>query len=854
MASELHYAFDTFQLVPQRRLLLRHGQPVKLGSRACDLLVALVEGRDGVVSKQALLVRVWPGLVVEEANIAVQVLTLRTVLGRAAIATVPGRGYRFTLPVVEHGQAPESPGVDPDGQPAPSLPTAAERRTNLPERSDALFGRDDDSQMLIELLETRSLVTVLGTGGVGKTRLALQVALALLPRFADGVWWFELASLSESARVAETVARVLRTEPGPQRDAATAVAATLRSAQALLVLDNAEHVLEGVHALATALLEHAPRVKLLLTSQAALRMPGEQLMRLGPLSLPADDSLDALRHSGAVALFEARARALKGQFGFDDSSTAGVADICRRLDGIPLAIELAVARLPLLGLEGLRLRLHERFSLLTQHARATLPRHQTLRATLDWSHGLLTADEQCLLRRLGVFAGGFTLESAQQVAADAQHDGWTVLETLGALVDKSLVQAEGQPIPRYRLLETTQLYALEKLNQSGEAATIREQHARSLARMLHVAQDDQRLWRTPPAPTAVLLAEVDNARAALDWATTHGDDSLAIELAAGSSHVFLSASLNAEYLTRVLPLRARLPADAPAALAGLFWARIALASSRNGHPAGLEAGHRAAQIYRSLGDVGRLYDALTWTIAIGSRLGQVQALQALVQEAASIERPEWPPALRSSFQWARHRWLQLQGRSAEALLCAQAQADLLALDGNWRMHVAWGANVADCELSLGRLERAEALATRAVQALDALGIDENIVGHVLDALMVALTLQGRDREAVQIGRRARRLLEREGDDLRLLDTLALNATTSGRWRDAAQLAGHVDAAMAGTGEARWPAAAQRRALLECRLDARLTPTLKQHCLAAGSALTRDAAFALAFVEVTREEA
>jgi predicted ATPase/DNA-binding winged helix-turn-helix (wHTH) protein len=841
MTSQRSYAFDTFQLFPDRRLLLAQGQPVKLGGRALDLLVALVQGRHAVVSKQQLLDQVWPGLVVEEANIAVQVLALRTILGHAAIATVPGRGYRFALPTVEAGHPLAATPVT-----APMPSATPTRRTNLPERADALFGRDRDLQTLTGLLQRRPLVTLLGTGGVGKTRLAQRVALDLLPYFAEGVWWIELAALSDPALVAATVARVLRTEPGPHRDAATAVATTLRDGQSLLVFDNAEHVIDGVQALVAHLLEHAPQAKLLVTSQSAMRMPGEQIMRLGPLSLPADDSLAGVGRSGAVALFAARAQALDAEFRITDANCPAVADICRRLDGIPLAIELAVARLPLLGLDGLRTRLNDRFRVLTRHARAALPRHRTLLAALDWSHGLLEAHEQRVLRRLGVFAGGFTLEAAQQVAGDDPLDAWAVLETLGALVDKSLVLAEGQEVPRYQLLETTRLYALEQLGAAGEAALTRERHARSLDAFLRVERDDARFWRTPPAPPAVLVAEIDNARAALDWVTTHDDDALAVSLAAGASHVFLTASLNAEYLQRVLPLRDRARDDLPLAQTGLFWARIALACSRNAHPAGLDAALRAAQAYRSLGDPGRLYDALTWTIAIGSRLGQVDALKVLVDEAERLEQPHWPPALRSSFQWAKHRWLQMQGRSEDALACAEAQARLLALDDNWRVHVAWGANVADCELSLGRAAQAQARAAAALAALDALGIAENIVGHVMDSQMVALTLLRRDHEAVQIGRRARRLLEREGDELRLLDTLALNATTGERWLDAARIAGHVDAAMAHSGESRWPSVAERREVLERRLDAALPPLLKQQALAAGASLSREAAFALAF--------
>ncbi len=840
------HAFGEFRLVPDQRLLLWHDRPVKLGSRAFDLLSALVERRERVVSKQELLDLVWPHEDVGEANLAVHVMALRKVLGRTAIANVPGRGYRFTLPL-------EAATVARIGGAAAHGPSDHSR---LPKRPDELVGRAAEVRTLIELVERHTLVCVIGPGGVGKTRLAQHVAALLQESHESGerqerstaeTWWIELASLSDAAMVSASVAQVLRISHGPRRDATAAVTTVLRSSPALLVLDNGEHVVEGIVALADALRRHAPAARLLVTSQEPLHLPFEQVMRLEPLDLPIDDTLDGARRSGAVALFEARARALAPGFEVQAANCVAVVDICSRLDGIPLAIELAAARLPLLGLDGLRSRLGERLKVLASHARTRLPRHQTLRATLDWSHGLLDDAEQRLLRRLGVFVGGFTLAAAQHVGQDESLDEWGVLEKLGGLIDRSLVVSDGKPVPRLRLLETTRLYALERLSAAREQALLRERHARAMDRMLRVESDDHRLWRTPPAPVPALLVELDNVRAALDWAQVCNDDELAISLAAGASHVFLAASLNAEYLQRVLPLRARAGAQVPLAprTRGLFWARIALASSRNAHPAGLDAALHAAEVYRSLNEPGRLYDALTWALAIGSRHDRGLDAQPLMQEAERLEQPDWPPALRSSYQWAKHRWLQSQGRAEEALQCATAQAELLAQAGNWATHVATGANVADCELSLGRLARAEALARRSLETLDALGIDENIVGHVMDMLMIALTLQGRAPEALAVGRRALRLLQREGDELRLLDTLAHNATTLGRFVDAAQMAGHVEAALLATGEKRWPSAAARRQQLEQRLDAALTAAAKARHMVQGAALTREKVLELA---------
>ncbi len=844
MTSIDTYEFAPFRLLAGQRLLLRDGSPVKLGSRAFDLLVVLVRQRDRVVDKQELMDHVWPNEVVEEANLAVQVLALRKVLGRGAIATVFGRGYRFTQPV-------KGSTIRHDGAVSIRTAGAAPGRSgsvpsNLPDRPEELIGRDQELHALLGHIDQRGLVTLVGSGGVGKTRLAHRAALELLSRFVEGVWWVELAAVADPARVADSLARVLKIPSDPYRDAATASAAVLRAGPALVVLDNAEHLLDGVRALVTVLRARAPLTRLLITSQEPLRVPDETIMSVGPLSLPFDDSLDSARSSGAISLFEARARLVVPDFAVSEPNRAAVDDICRRLDGIPLAIELAAARLPVLTVDGLRSRLNERLQVLTTHPRAALPRHQTLRSTLEWSHSLLEPGEQRVYRRLGVFKGGFTLEFAQAVAQDEQLDAWAVLHHLGSLVDKSLVVAEGHTERRFRLLETARLYAIERLQAASEVAAVGERHARALDAMLTVVEDDHRAWRTPPMSADHLVAELDNARAALDWATAAPDDRLAIRLAGGCSFVFLAASLNAEYLQRVLPLRSRIPLCGDERAVGLFWARIALACSRNGQSAGLDAAMRAAEVYRSIDDRGRLYDVLTWAVAIGSRQAQVPPLLPLIEEAERLEQDDWPAAARSSFQWAKHRWLLLQGRTEEALRCAHGQAELLTIDGSWIRHVAWGANVADCELSLGRVAAAESLAATALQALDDAGIDENLVGHVIDALMVVRTLQGRESDAIALGRRARRLLDREGDDLRLLDTLALNATTAGRWAEAAQILGHVDAELAARSEWQWPPAAARRAVLLSRLEGSMDETSLRLHTAAGRALSRDRAFALAF--------
>ena len=517
MSSEPVYRFNHYRLLPAQRQLLEAERPVKLGSRAFDMLVVLVECRERTVDKHELMDRVWPRVVVEENNLQVHVVALRKLLGHAAISTVPGRGYRFTLPVQVEGEAEAAVAPAAAQQPPATL------SGRPPAQASPLLGRDDDLQALRHLLSEHRLVTVAGAGGIGKTRLAHGVASALCDAQDDGVWWVELAGLNDPALVPAAVASALGLATPGAGDATQAVLQALQGKTALLVLDNAEHLLEGVAAFVGTLGDRLGGLRLLVTSQEVLRTAGEQVFRPGPLALPAGDDLVAARASGAVALFVARARQANPRFELDDGNRAAVVDICRRLDGIPLAIELAAARVPLLGVDGLRARLDERFQVLTAGARAVMRRHQTLRAALEWSHALLDASEQVVFRRLGVFAGGFTLEAAQDVVEDERLDRWDVLEHLGALVDKSLVAAEGETLPRYRLLETTRLYALERLADAGETETLLHRHAQACVELAEAQDAVISAHGRGAAALALLDVERDNLLHALAWCQ-HGSD------------------------------------------------------------------------------------------------------------------------------------------------------------------------------------------------------------------------------------------------------------------------------------------------------------------------------------------
>ena len=377
------FEFGRFRILPQRREVLADGQRMELGGRAFDVLVVLIEAQGAVVSKAELISRVWPGRIVEDNNLHAQVKALRKAFSdRDLIRTIVGRGYQFmgeirARPAKPGERAERGAGSDISGSPRAS--------TNLPAPTSGLIGRDGEIREVISLMADHRLVTLTGTGGIGKTRLALEVARHLLPQFADGVWIAELASLSDPQLVPITVAAALGLElisgvASPER-----IAATLASKHIMLVLDNCEHVIVAAAGMVEALLRANPAVRVITTSREPLRAESECLYRVPPLAVPAEDTRmleEVLRH-GAVALFVARARASDPHFALDWQAAAAIATICRRLDGIPLALELAAARASTLGVNRLASRLDDRFSLLTEGRRTALRRHQTLRAALD---------------------------------------------------------------------------------------------------------------------------------------------------------------------------------------------------------------------------------------------------------------------------------------------------------------------------------------------------------------------------------------------------------------------------------------------------------------------------------------
>jgi predicted ATPase len=505
------YLFGSFELYPSERRLLSGGAQVALGARAFDLLLALVERPGELLSKESLLERVWRGLVVEENNLQVQVSSLRRVLGAGVIETVPGCGYRFNAQVTLSSR--------PAGRGA--------RRYELPLQLTSFIGREREMRDVESLLKASRLVTLTGSGGAGKTRLSLEIGARVVEDYADGVAFVELAPLSDPGLVPLAVATALGFTEKDGVSLAQTLVTQLKTRELLLIFDNCEHVVEASAQLAQVLLESCAGVRILATSREPLRITGETTFRVPSLALPdagTPSSPQALSQYPAIRLFIDRAQAARTSFRIDPSNADAIADICRRLDGIPLAIELAAARARTLPTHEIARHLDQRFALLTEGSRTALPRHRTLRALIEWSYDLLDTTEQTLLTRLAVFAGGFTLDAAEQVCIGGCVDRYEVLALLASLADKSLVQAdELDGATRYRFLEMVREYAIDRLRERGEEVRTRERH---LAYYVSLAEEGEPEFLNARQGEWLerFEAEHDNVRLALAWAAKEGSD------------------------------------------------------------------------------------------------------------------------------------------------------------------------------------------------------------------------------------------------------------------------------------------------------------------------------------------
>ncbi|MES2957624.1 MAG: winged helix-turn-helix domain-containing protein [Pseudomonadota bacterium] len=785
---DLH--FDRFVLRPGSRELLADGHALRLGARAFDLLLALARRPGEVLTRDELFECAWPGRVVVDDNLKVQVMALRKLLGNAAIVTVPRRGYRFGLAVVAKSDAAAS-------MSRPSRP------------GTGLIGRDEELSSVLDHLAPGCLLTIVGSGGMGKTRLALAAAEQAGARFTDGRCAVELASLADPALLPAAVAHALQLPSTGSLTSAASVASALQPLALLLVLDNCEHLRAEAALFAQAVLECAPQVALLATSQEPLGLREEHLLRLAglrwpePAALESGADLDALRALPAVVLFCARVAAADGRFVLDRDNAGAVAAICRQLEGMPLALELAAARVPLLGVGGVLARLDQHLRLLTKGAADAPARQQTLRGALQWSHALLDDTQKSAFRRLGVFADGFSFAGAVQVVgpigtvdvrqADADPE-WAVLDTLDVLVAKSLLQTQdvaGQR--RYRLLVTARAFALERLADSGESAATQRRHAQAVLALFNAAHDD--LLGAPLLPWIDRLwIEVPDLRAALRWAAGPGGDaSLLLGLVSAAGPFWAAANLDAEAAPWLQATRKLVDACESVSRRARYWQAVALRVIDPTTPVAeaVAAAERAADLFAEAGDTRAAYRMLGIVVQHGRRVQPQRDVRAVLERMRTMEAPGWTEldrrlrARAESIVLARSGdWTAYRDRFAH-------DAALLAENGD-EMRV-WGClhHVALAEMALGRPERAVEVTAPVVQRLRELGLTRQQWTRPA-LLMMARIEAGAAQEMAPLLREVLTLLRVAGAPAWSADHLAWWAVNCGAHEEAARLLGWAD--------------------------------------------------------------
>jgi predicted ATPase/DNA-binding winged helix-turn-helix (wHTH) protein len=633
LAVNRSIAFGPFRLFPEKQILFEGEKRIRLGSRALQILALLAERPGAMITKEELVARVWPNIHVEEGNLRVHMAALRRALGHGQgdnqyIATVPGRGYRFIASAIVSDRTDSSAPAVARDQP----------EYNLPARLARMVGRDDVIAAIVEQMPRRRFITIVGPGGIGKTTVALAAAEELSPAYRDGARFIDFAPVADPQLVASTLASVFDVANWADNPL-PAVTAFLRDKEMLLLFDNCDHVIDVTARLAEEIYKHAPRVHILATSREKLRVEGEHVQRLLPLGVPTTTTTLTAKQAlafPAIQLFVERVAANSDEFKLEDANAPLVAEICRRLDGIALAIELAAGSVDTFGINGLASGLDDWFRLLTGGRRTALPRHQTLSAMLDWSYEFLPAQESAVLRRLAIFAGPFVLGAAQAIAAADDINAMQFAEIMANLVAKSLVTADvGGSVVRYRLLETTRTYGLDKLKEAGEAEAHARRHAEYYRDVFVRAEPE---WEA--RPTSELLADyaprIDNVRGALDWAfSPGGDKQLGVALTIAAQPLWRLLSLMAESRSRT---QRALDSLQPLAQCSSREAMKLLASLGAALRYDKEAGSQIEQIWTSALTIAENIGDIDYQMRCLSGLRNVRLSEGNLRETLSLAR------------------------------------------------------------------------------------------------------------------------------------------------------------------------------------------------------------------------
>jgi len=693
--------------------------------------------------------------------------------------------------------APDLPETFPALRSLDALPN------NLPRQLSSFVGREEVLAEIAALVQHWPLVTLVGAGGAGKTRCALQVGAEILDGSGEGVWLVELAPTADPSLVASVIAQALSVQETPNRPMLETLLVYLKRKRMLLIIDNCEHLIDEARNVTTAILRGCPDVHILATSREGLNVAAEHVYRMPSLSVPPVGqglTAETARQYGSAALFADRALASSGRFALRDENARDVAEICRRLDGIPLAIELAAARVKMLSPQQLLAKLDERFRVLTGGDRTALPRQQTMRALIDWSYDLLSDDERALFRKLALFAGGFTLETASAVGVGGTIDELAVMDLLSSLVDKSLVQAEpAGSETRYRLLESTRQYAREKLVERGEFEAIARAHG---AAYLALAEGLAREYQTMPdrAFLAQVEPELENWRAVLGWALAERGDLLTGQRLAGALlSVWMSLAVAEGRRWVRVALQAVEAATPTRVIAPLDLAEAQLDAALTQYKASYAAAERALLRYRELGDPLGIAQAQQLTGNALVFLDRIWEGEALLREALAASKALGSRKLTvkvlHDLAVARHFAGDLPGaraRFAEALASGKAS-------GAERVAAAVAGNLAEAEFRGGDAEKALRLASEVLAAQRAVNATRTVAGALCNMAAYAVALERYD-EARGHGREALALFRDLRMEVLLLATLQHLAAIEALRREddvertrAARLLGYIDA-------------------------------------------------------------
>ena len=821
--------FERFELQVYERQLLADGEPLALGGRAFDVLLALAQRAGQLVTKNELLDQVWPGLVVEEHNIAAQISLLRKLLGLGIIATVPGRGYRFTARVAHcapHSNGTGEPinlasaGTIADETLAISPPQSAHAKplTNLPWVLTSMIGRETELAELTALVAAQQLVTVVGAGGIGKTLLVQHLLQTQQQSFEHGVCWVDLAAIADADAVAPAIAAALGSAPG-RGEALAGLCASVAPLHVMLALDNAEHLLDAVARVAQALCAAAPRLRLVVTSQASLNLRTEHVYRLHGLRVPADSALNSTSAAdcaaprltvaqalsyGAVDLFAQRARAANHRFELTDANLLAVCGVCRALDGCTLAIELAAARSSLLGAQGVLAALDSRLRLLTRGHRDAPARQQTLLATLDWSHSLLMPAEQTVLRRMAVFAGSAALADVQAVVADPSNgnppDIWGSLDALAVLVDRSfvsLVSVSGSDEPRYRLLETPRAYALERLVAAGEVERARGQHAQVIARRVEPlasqGADIDLLWN--PFNHGI-DPDRDNATEAWTWARQNADERTQRMLGTLLLHTlpYSMYALRTAVAESVDPSTDTPLGRGSDALQMWWW----LGVYRHWFPARpRESRQSASQCVACTeaashvpGHALRLFLVKGVWAQVCAQAGNASDADIALAEMASLLEPGWPVSRRIKLLGTLVVASKSLGRATDALRYSREWGELSRVSG--RDEVLTLRDLSDAELAAGNTLAAVEVSAKLLALLEGSRDEIGLCYTRLNAC-AALLASNQVATALPLARKGWLQAAQFDTQAYWADHLALLAALRGWFESAAKLIGYADA-------------------------------------------------------------